>query len=262
MNILASFSTHPVSIDALLESKYPYLLVSYYYLSTLSNRTEIFHKLLQQKKFLMIDSGAHTFQQKVNIDLNNFVKQYGEFLKQYSSYIDAFVELDVDSQVSLTQIEDWRKYLEDTTGKQPIVVWHKPRGINYWYKMIEQYKYVGITGIGMDGEKDIDTKHFSWFVDTAHKSGAKIHGFAFVNLSMLSRIHFDTVDSVSWWMKVVYGYYSIENGFLPKQLNKTKYRMKNNREIEKIRAIRELNILLNTQENINKILQMKGVLYA
>ena len=41
-------------------------------------------------------------------------------------------------------------------------------------------------------------KYIPWFIDYAHKNGAKIHGLGFTKTDKLPMYHFDSVDSTSW----------------------------------------------------------------
>lgn len=239
------------NMEAIVRVQYPDILVSFITLLRNKDKLHYFEKMLEFKEFIMIDSGAFSLQVKANLDMNEYVRQYANFIKRYPQ-IDEYVELDVESRFSLQQVEDWRKYLEDATGRQSVVVWHRPRGLDYWYKMIEQYKYVGITGLGLARKRDIEPKHRAWFVDTAHKAGAKIHGFAIVNLSDLSKIPFDSVDSRRWAVSCIYGEMLASDGSKIKILTTDMYRMKKNR-IE--RNIESLKSLLKRREIVNTILK-------
>ena len=92
-----------------------------------------------------------------------------------------------------------RDRLERMTGKKPIPVWHKNRGKEYFVKMCEEYPYVAIGGIVT---KEIPRKvyetAFPWFINTAHKHKAKIHGLGYTTVANLQKYRFDSVDSTAW----------------------------------------------------------------
>lgn len=78
--------------------------------------------------------------------------------------------------------------------------------------MCEEYDYVAIGGIvSKEIDKD-DYKYFPWFINEAHKRGAKIHGLGFTNLEGLTKYHFDSVDSTSWTAGNRFGYIYTFNG--------------------------------------------------
>ena len=64
--------------------------------------------------------------------------------------------------------------------------------------MCDEYDYVAIGGIVSQEIKRDEYKYFPWFINEAHKRGAKIHGLGFTNLKGLALYHFDSVDSSSW----------------------------------------------------------------
>ena len=53
-------------------------------------------------KHVMIDSGAHTFQQtKHNVDFDKFVEHYADFICKFGRYITSYVQLDIEGKVGL-----------------------------------------------------------------------------------------------------------------------------------------------------------------
>ena len=64
--------------------------------------------------------------------------------------------------------------------------------------MCEEYDYVAIGGIVSKEITSQEYKYFPWFINEAHKRGAKIHGLGFTNLEGIRKYHFDSVDSTSW----------------------------------------------------------------
>lgn len=171
----------------------PYILESFYY----ADKDEI-QKLMPYFGDFLLDSGAFTFMQnsKKHVDWNDYLDQYAEFIKTYD--IDKFFELDIDSVVGYDNVLKLRTTLEAKTGKQCIPVWHLSRGKEEFFRMCDEYPYVAIGGIVSKEIKRNHYKHFPWFIEQAHKRGAKIHGLGFTNLEGITKYHFDSVDSTAW----------------------------------------------------------------
>lgn len=148
----------------------------------------------------MLDSGAFTFMQKAKkIVWDEYIEQYAEFINKYD--VKLFFELDIDGLIGLDNVEKLRSKLERLTNKQPIPVWHINRGKDYFIDMCKNYPYVALGGIA--GAGDVATrkkamKYFPWFINTAHKYNAKIHGLGFTQTNKLDVYNFDSVDSTTW----------------------------------------------------------------
>ena len=149
-------------------------------------------------KNFMLDSGAFTFMtsHKGKIDWNEYLKSYADFINKND--VKLFFELDIDSIVGYEKVKEMRKWLEKATGKKPIPVWHKSRGKEEFLRMCDEYDYVAIGGIVTREITRNEYKYFTWFINEAHKRGAKIHGLGFTNLEGIKKYHFDSVDSTSW----------------------------------------------------------------
>ena len=149
-------------------------------------------------KNFMLDSGAFTFMtsHKGKVDWDDYLQKYADFINKND--VSLFYELDIDSIVGYEKVVEMRKRLEAATGKKPIPVWHKSRGKEEFLKMCDEYDYVAIGGIVSKEIKRQEYKYFPWFINEAHKRGAKIHGLGFTNLEGIQKYHFDSVDSTSW----------------------------------------------------------------
>lgn len=174
---------------------YPYVLISV--LQILKGRKRIWEEFLESRQEgykVMVDSGAYTLQKKGEVE--EIVEKYIEVLRRYPQ-ITYFVEIDVDTRYPLSKIEYWRKKIEDAVGRQPIVVWHRHRGIDYFYRMIEEYEYIGLArDVGVNREK------LEKLSALAHRYKRRVHGFALSNYFYL----FDSVDSTTWIKGPVYGF--------------------------------------------------------
>ena len=172
------------------------ILETYYYLRKNKDMT----KLIPYFNSFLLDSGAFTFMSgshKGEIDWDSYVDEYAQFIIRHD--IKLFFELDIDSIVGLAEVERLRDKLQEKTGKYPIPVWHKNRGKDYFIEMCKNYPYVAIGGIVTEEiKRSTYEKLFPWFINTAHKYGAKIHGLGYTSVEKLKLFHFDSVDSTAW----------------------------------------------------------------
>ena len=154
--------------------------------------------LIPHLKSFLLDSGAFTFMQgKASVNWDSYTEEYAAFINKHD--IKLFFELDIDPIVGLKEVERLRKKLEHLTGKKPIPVWHISRGKEYFVKMCKEYPYVALGGIvTQEVPRAVYEKAFPWFIATAHKYGAKIHGLGYTSLEGLHKYHFDSVDSTAW----------------------------------------------------------------
>lgn len=175
------------------------ILETFYYL----RGNKEFPRLVTNMGNFLLDSGAFTFMSgngEANADFDAYVEEYAAFIKKWD--IKNFFELDIDSLVGIKEVERLRLKLEKLSGRQPIPVWHKNRGKEYFIRMCEQYPYVSIGGIvTKEIPIKIYEKMFPWFIKTAHEHKCKIHGLGYTNLKGLHKYRFDSVDSTAW----VYG---------------------------------------------------------
>lgn len=185
-----------MDFNEIVKAYHPYALESFCYVN---ETTELLLPLLGD---FMLDSGAFTFMKGVTDTVNwtDYIEKYAAFVNKNN--IEKFFELDIDSVIGYPKVLDLRHRLEDLTGKAPIPVWHLSRGAEEFKKMCEEYKYVALGGlVGARRGTELDKKlrsAFPWFIETAHKHGAKIHGLGFTSLGLLPEYKFDSVDSTSW----------------------------------------------------------------
>ena len=192
-------------IDDIKVKKSQYFLGSFYYFK------ERYYKFINNNKFLL-DSGAFTFMQNKNkkVSWDDYVNKYAKFINKHN--IELFFELDIDSVVGLKRVEKLRNLLEKKTGKKCIPVWHKSRGKDYFVNMCKEYDYVAIGGIVSNEIKRKDYKYFPWFIKTAHKHNAKIHGLGLSSYKVIKKYKFDSVDSTAWTYGNIGGFLYKFNG--------------------------------------------------
>lgn len=231
---LAGFS----SIDKFFKepTKDIYLLSSFW-----EHKSGKFGEYVLQDRHIL-DSGAFSaINDKTgkykNFDWDNYVKKYIAFIKKTNQKL--FFELDIDCVVGLKKVEYYRKKIEDAVGRQPIVCWHANRGADYWIKCCEDYPYValGTTKASNAGQKiRKDPTILNWFINHAHKNNAKIHGLGFTETRWLSKLKFDSIDSTSWLTTRFNMCYKFNKTYMKpfrKNINNTKYRVKNSKEYDK-----------------------------
>ena len=128
--------TRRVAVEDVFNSKFqgiPYVLESFFYV-----RSWMFPFIDNKSWNFMLDSGAFTFMsnsknkylfkesntkssKSETVDWNSYVARYADFILEHD--IHDFFELDIDSVVGLSKVEDLRKSLEHRTARQCIPVW-------------------------------------------------------------------------------------------------------------------------------------------
>lgn len=191
MKVFLAATSDKRFIPNLEDSKY--ILESFYYFQDWQI------PLIKQSRMFLLDSGAFTFMQgKKSNDFDGYLTRYIDFIRKHD--VKYFFELDVDSVVGYDKVKEYRKRLEQETGKKCIPVWHFERGKDEFVKMCKEYNYVAIGGL-VGGNAEYSSKYwryFPWFIKTAHENGAKIHALGFTSLRGMAQYHFDSVDSTTW----------------------------------------------------------------
>lgn len=184
-----------------IEKHYPeptkniYLLSSFY-----EHRTGKHGDYVNQENHIL-DSGAFSFfGGGKKIDWNDYVKKYCDFIKKTNQKL--FFELDIDKVTSLEHAEQLRNQIEQSTGRQPIPVWRPSRGIDYWYKMCEEYSYISISASGAyDSAWTRDKKSIpviQKMLLIAYQNNCKVHGLGLTAIPLLKKLKFYSVDSTTW----------------------------------------------------------------
>lgn len=186
------------------------LLESYYYiLKGNNNALNWIVPFINSKpcKSFMLDSGAFTLinGKKDGIkNINPYIEGYIDFINKTKTNL--FFEMDIDCVLPLKEVEKIRTKIENETGKQTIPVWHASRGSEYFIEMCKNYPYVSIgSPLLRDHNKEKALSTFPWFINTAHKYGAKIHLLGMGSPTILKKYPFDSADSTSWNSGIRYG---------------------------------------------------------
>lgn len=153
----------------------------------------------------LLDSGAFSFMSGAKCNesiIEEYAERYADFIIQ--NKVTQYFEIDIDTIFGLPFAERIRHKLESKTGIQSIPVWHKNRGIEYWKRMCDEYKYIAIGGLVFH------VKQQEWplihkMVDYAAFKGVKVHGLGFTKTRLLEDWNWYSVDSSSWLNGAVRG---------------------------------------------------------
>lgn len=182
----------------------PFGLVSYYYISQSDVNYQNFQKALKVCDYLLVDSGAHSFQEGKKVPWDEYTKEYAEFIKQNDNpKILGWFEMDVDRVIGYEHVLELRKVLNRATDKI-IPVWHKNRGIAEFKRMCHETKgdIVAVTGFK---NEDIQDNQYAPFLKYAWKCGKKLHCLGMTRQKVMDKIPFDYVDSSSWKLSATFG---------------------------------------------------------
>ena len=219
---------HRGGFDQTIKKWRPYILESFYYADADTER------LLPYFGDFMLDSGAFTFMQgKRRANWEEYVERYADFIKR--NKVQKYFELDIDSVIGYEEVKKLRARLEKLVGWKSIPVWHNSRGKDEFVRHAEEYPYVALGGLVAVGKAEYARKlwkHFPWFIDTAHKNGAKIHALGFTSLDGIAQYHFDSVDSTAWTGGNRFGFVYHFNGKTMDKIDVPKgYRIKDSRRL-------------------------------
>lgn len=146
----------------------------------------------------LLDSGAFSYMSGAECSkqqIEQYCDNYIDFI--IKNDIKYFFELDVDTIFGIEFVEKLRKKIETKTGKKPIPVWHKGRGVEYWKKMCNEYDYVAIGGLVFH-IKQSEWELIKKMVRYARSKNVKVHGLGFTKTKILPEYEFYSVDSASW----------------------------------------------------------------
>lgn len=184
-----------------LPSNLKYNLISYYYARKSEKRTK---KIISRSEFVMVDSGAHSFQKGAKVKWKEYTEEYAEWIANNDSKkIMGFFEMDVDNIIGYDNVLALRRTLE-RTSKKIIPVWHKNRGISEYKRMCQEYsgRIIAITGFK---NEDIKDNQYLMFLKYAWQQGCKVHCLGMTRKTVLDSVPFDFADSSSWKQQVMYG---------------------------------------------------------
>lgn len=157
-------------------------------------------------KNLLLDSGAFTVmnskKSRKTFSPMEYCKKYAEHINENN--IEHFIELDIEGVYGFDVYRDCLHQLQDMTGKEPIYVFHKWRGLDYYRELVKKYDYIALGDVSVGGSSREIYKYFPWFIEEAHRNNCRVHGLAFTYVRDLNYMNFDSVDSSTWTMGVKY----------------------------------------------------------
>lgn len=199
------YSTGLKSIYPKIKDHYlKYGLVSFFYLKS----QEELDNILKKVDYLLIDSGAHSFQHGMKVDFDEYTFEYMQFIKRNTNnpQIIGFFEMDVDNVLGYEKVLKYREVLESVSDKI-IPVWHNNRGVDDFIDMCKKYsgKKISITGFA---NNDITDGQYNLFLNTAHKYNCSVHILGMTRFELIQDLNLgknDSVDSSSWKQTGIFG---------------------------------------------------------
>ncbi len=206
--------------------------------------------LIKSSEMFLLDSGAYTFMNSSKhkkLDFDSYLKNYISFINKYD--IKYFFELDIDDVVGYEKVLEYRKILEDETGKKCIPVWHITRGKDEYINLCENYDYIAIGGMTNKKVKSKIQKYYRWFEDISIKNKTKVHILGSTDRKTLSS-RFYSVDSTAWLN-------SCRGTHISKFINgKIKYIQRENARIKNLKIAHDYN--LKEWIKLQRYLELKG----
>ena len=198
MNIFLAGNIGKTVPKEYITMKAPFVLQTFWDIK--DSDSTIIEAAVKTPKIFFLDSGAFTFMNSgVTVDWQKYAKQYAEFVKHYK--IDYYFNIDLDTIMGVEYTDKLTRYIEQTTQKQSIRVWHRCMGVQKWRKMCQEYPYVAIGASGLTEEcRWVENKDLlRQMIRIAHGYGAKVHGLGYTRLSNINSttVSFDSVDSSS-----------------------------------------------------------------
>lgn len=170
-----------------------------YVLTSFAYWKESFTPYMERAKRFLSDSGAFTvmFSKKGQGNFNplEYTKKYANFVKSHN--IKDFIEMDIDGVYGIDVYKDCLHCLQDITGRDPVPVWHKWRGLENWYDVCKNHKFVCFGDVNNKISRE-GYDYFVNFLDIAHSFGTKVHGLGITGMKNLKYLSFDSVDSSTW----------------------------------------------------------------
>lgn len=211
------------SLNAYLrEPKAKRVMISYYYYKYNTIARRVADGLFKWNREhpdehidIMVDSGAFSLMMnedklaKINID--EYVKEYGEFVTKHEPLIDRFIELDIQCLVGVPEYERLYALLNSYTPahRSPTIVWHVTEDLEKFdrdlARCIEQGDDLicigGAAALKITSKKGLASmmKELCWY---AAGKGVNVHGLG-ITSKVARYIDFYSVDSLSFIYDVI-----------------------------------------------------------
>ena len=235
LNIPASIVISAVESDRYFDivvrkSGFRFVLMSYHYLqgkpkNFLKKRIEEFPDLK-----VFIDSGAHTFFQKMDEYRqkdekfwDEYLTKYTEWVKENKDYIFACANLDIEAIVGIDKVDEWNdKYFKpiEESGVEVCYIWHSERGQDGWREMCSKHRYVGLS---YENDAQMTVQRLMSMVNVAKKTNTRVHGMALTQTEILARVPLFSADSTTWLVGQQYGELNWFDGRKMRRLSKDQW---------------------------------------
>lgn len=174
-----------------------------------SGAHSIFKEIIRKNKL----SGINLLQNKKGLSYSDtdefweYVDRYATFVKENHRHFDFYVNVDViDSPEKSDEVQS---YLENKHKLNPMPVYHYGEPLNVLKKMMDNYEYIGIGGLGQGITKKKFMAHFKKAIplltDRKGLPIRKLHGFAMTSVDVMRAFPWYSVDSSSWVQYSQYG---------------------------------------------------------
>lgn len=201
----------------LREPKAKRIMISYYYYKYNLNTRFIADGLFKwnedhpdERIDIMVDSGAFSLmvdEKKLSkIDIDGYVKEYGEFVTIHEKQINRFIELDIQSLTGTAEYERLYKLLDEHTPRhrKPTIVWHITEDISKFDKDLDRcigqgdnlICIGGAAALKITGKRSVGSmmQQLCWY---AAGKGINVHGLG-ITSKVARYIDFYSVDSLSF----------------------------------------------------------------
>lgn len=127
--------------------------------------------------------------------LDNYIQHLLDFKDKYTFYVTLDIINNPEKSWEIT------KYIE-SFGLSPIPVFHNGEDIKWLHKMLDEYPYLGISGLGQDINKarfkNFGDACFNAICDSTGKPRVKVHGFAMGTPDILATYPWYSADQSTW----------------------------------------------------------------
>lgn len=250
------------------------ILLSFFYLRGRKHE-QVMEILTYARSFaesIFLDSWAHTLivafwedekkwnfknSYKDKLDMQQYIKDYFDFITKYHQYFDTIAELDIAicPWIWYDTVKEWREYMKKLwlLNKMVAVMHYKHfTKLLWWWKdewrnILREYPKVALWDWP---EWYILKEIFDIWAEEWHKN--KIHWFAETKLSKMSRCPYYSVDSTSWQQWMRYNQYLIFSNWKFRHMNASEYRTKYWVDLAKLPTEKKIQLCFKAYEDAER----------
>lgn len=193
----------------LKENKAENVLSTFYYLRHKSDKKV--EEILSSFPYCFLDSGAFSFREQMKDEglttremeheLQQYLKEYYNFLKEYGHRFFVVAELDVGNMYEKTKNRE--KLLElGLDNLLPVI--HRRDTRAYIEFLCKKYPYVALGSVPGFSTNEL-FRYVGSRLRIAAKYGTRIHGFAITDIEVMKKFPFFSCDSTTWLSGAKYG---------------------------------------------------------